>query len=144
MSKRAEAIKAHLQARKKARQEAGGEWRRRGECKMCGACCDSRNINLESYMKKAAEVKEKTGKVLSSICANYGVLPDQDGKMGCQIHNRVHGLRLRGDYPSGCASFPDNEVWWRLVMDTCGYWFEWVADEDKAVGKARRAKADAV
>lgn len=144
MSKRAERIKAQLKDAKVSRQIEGGEWRRRGECKMCGACCDSRNINPKSYMDKAAEVKEKTGKVLSSICGHYGVLPDQDGKLGCRIHDRVHGLRLRGDYPQGCATFPDNEVWWRLVMDTCGYWFEWVDDRDKAVGKARRAKADAV
>lgn len=141
MSKHMKEIKARLKAKKAARKEAGGQWVRRGECKMCGECCDSRNINPESYRIKAAEVMEKTGRVLSSICAHHGALPDQDGKLGCKIHVEGVTHRLRSNYPTGCAAFPDNEVWWRLVMETCGYWYEWVEDKDRAVGKARRAKA---
>ena len=140
MSERGEAIKANLKAQQQARKEAGGEWRRRGVCKRCGACCDARNINPESYKERAAKLREQTGRMLSSICGNHGVM--KNGQLGCKLHHRKPRVRIHGrDYPPGCEAFPDSVEQWRLVMATCGYWFEWVEDKPRAVGKARRAKA---
>lgn len=141
MSDRAEAIKQHLKAEKAARKEAGGVWVRRGACKRCGACCDARNINMESYREKAAEVLEKLGRPLSSICGNYGAIKSQDGALGCRVHHIRPRVRVRGhSYPPGCEAFPDSVEQWRLVMATCGYWFEWREDQPRKAGKARRRR----
>ena len=138
MSDRMKHIKTVIKDRAEARHRQGGEWVRRGECLRCGACCDARNIDPESHKAKQAEMRAKgqlpEGAVLSSICGNHGVA--KDGQLGCKLHGKPSPI-----YPPGCAAFPANVAQWRLVIETCGYWFEWVEDGPRAAGKARRARA---
>ena len=139
MSARAKAIKQRLKAQVQARKDAGGEWARRGECKRCGACCDARNVNPESYRERAEKMMRDTGRVLSSICGNHGVM--KDGQLGCRLWHRRPRVRIKGrDYPPGCEAFPATPEDWYLVADSCGYWFDWVADTPRKAGKARRRK----
>ena len=134
MSDRMDGIKARLREQERERRAlGGGHWERRGQCVRCGACCDLRNINPRLYEQKAAVIMERTGRPMSSVCAHHGALPEQNGALGCRLHDKP-------GYPPGCAAFPSTVEDWRLVMATCGFWFEWVENGPRKVGKKRRSR----